>query len=108
MEASMIQVADAPNTSRSAALWCEECGYSLRGLPAHLPCPECGHFTDVSEAQLSPHTAWARSVLVGLVLLVALTMHAVCSVLIQPDWEGVGSISAALNMPGPKLWAIPL
>jgi len=87
---------------------CPECGYSLRGLLAGHPCPECGHFARADESHHpSAHTAWGRSVFVGLTLLLILTVHAVCSVLIQPFQE-LGGAAAAMNVPGPKLWATPL
>ena len=46
-------------------------------------------------AQARPHSAWARTVFVGLLLLLALTLHAVCSVLIQPNENGLARQRAA-------------
>jgi hypothetical protein len=88
--------------------WCEECGYSLRGLPEASACPECGHFSERVELHTSPFAAWARGVLAGLLLLLYPTIAAIGVVLIQPSNKEIGGLVPALNMPGPKLWAVPL
>jgi hypothetical protein len=98
----------APQPRQAAGTWCDECGYSLRGLPPGSPCPECGHFSVQSEQRVSPYAAWARAVLCGLVLLLCPTLAAIGVVLIQPTNREIGGLAPALNMPGPKLWAIPL
>lgn len=93
------------------ARWCDECGYSLRGLPRDQACPECGHEPTAETAgrpSLAPHTAWARSVSIGLVLLLLVTLNAVSSVLVQPFSEHFGGTAPSLNLPAPKLWAMPL
>ncbi|HYO09977.1 MAG TPA: hypothetical protein VER17_13485 [Tepidisphaeraceae bacterium] len=98
-----------PRTRPRGGTWCDECGYSLRGLPPELPCPECGHLSAAALAiDVRPHVAWGRSVFVGLLLLVLLTPIAISSVLIQPSADRFGGSAALLNLPGPKLWAVPL
>jgi hypothetical protein len=42
------------------------------------------------------------------VLLLVVTIQAVSSVLIQPFSEQIGGTAPALNLPAPKLWAMPL
>lgn len=92
---------------RSAGRWCRECGYSLRGLSVDQACPECG-FSAENASRTSAHSAWARSVSIGLALMLLVTLHAVSSVLIQPFVDGIGGTAPALNLPAPKLWAVPL
>jgi hypothetical protein len=46
--------------------------------------------------------------LAGLVLLLVITIHGIVSVLIQSYPQDLGGSATALNMPGPKLWAVPL
>ena len=101
------QPAVATAASILTAGTCPECGYSLRGLLADQPCPECGHLLRDESHHPSPRTAWGRSVFIGLTLLLILTLHAVCSVLVQPFQE-LGGAAPGLNVPGPKLWATPL
>jgi hypothetical protein len=89
--------------------WCDECGYSRRGLPPELACPECGHLPAAAFAiDVRPHLAWSRSVFIGLVLLIVIPLQAVTTVLVQPFNTDVGGTAPALNLPGPKLWAVPL
>ncbi len=93
------------------AHWCDECGYSLRGLTRDQTCPECGHSPiagTIARSTTSPHTAWARSVSLGLMLLLLVTLNAVSSVLVQPFSEHFGGTAPSLNLPAPKLWAMPL
>jgi hypothetical protein len=45
---------------------------------------------------------------VGLALLLGVTIYATSSVLVQPFNDDLGGTLPALNVPGPKLWAIPL
>jgi hypothetical protein len=44
----------------------------------------------------------------GLALLLGVTLYATSSVLVQPFSDDLGGTLPALNVPGPKLWAIPL
>jgi hypothetical protein len=62
---------------------------------------------DVTETS-SPHKTWSRCVFAGLVLLLVITIHGIASVLIQSFPQDLGGSATALNMPGPKLWAVPL
>jgi hypothetical protein len=107
----LLQLPLRPRTRAASRLvgggTCPDCGYSLRGLLADQPCPECGHFVRDGAHHPSAHTAWGRSVFVGLTLLLVITVHAVCAVLIQPFQE-MGGAAPGLNVPGPKLWATPL
>ena len=97
----------APAPSPPTA-WCEECGYDLRGLSTGRPCPECGHVHASPRPVLRPDLLWNRSVAVGLALLLGVTVYATSSVLVQPFSGDFGGTLPALNVPGPKLWAVPL
>ena len=97
----------APAHARRSG-WCDECGYLLRGLPHEQPCPECGHVPPEVDDRTSPQTAWSRCVFAGLALLLVLTVQGISSVLIQPFAYDMGGAVTALNVPGPKLWAVPL
>jgi hypothetical protein len=88
---------------------CEECGYDLRGLPAGNRCSECGHVNvGLWQSSATREVAWTRSVAIGLALLVGVTLYAVSSVLVQPFADEPGGTLSAMNLPGPKLWAVPL
>jgi uncharacterized membrane protein len=103
-----MALSESSAPSRRSASWCEECGYHLRGLPSGQPCPECGHVPPDAAATSSPHKTWSRCVFAGLVLLLLITIHGIVSVLIQSFPQDLGGSATALNMPGPKLWAVPL
>lgn len=87
---------------------CRECGYDRHGLPAGGACPECGHVPVANAIDIPATTAWRAMVCIGLWLMLLLTLHAVASVLVQRDWGHMLGTLPALNVAGPKLWAVPL
>ena len=100
---------DRPQTSSSSTSpSCEECGYDLRASEPGRPCPECGRVPD-SRATLVPAGAvWTVAVTAGLALLLLITLYGVTSVLVQRSDSAIGGMLPVLNLPGPKLWAMPL
>ena len=93
--------ADSPHT-------CPECGYNLRGLPPGRACPECGQQFAYVPTRSEAGRAWSRAVAVGLAMLLYVSLDAVASVLIQPFTDTLAGSLPSLNVPGPKLWAVPL
>jgi hypothetical protein len=55
-----------------------------------------------------PDLSYYRSIAAGLILLLLVTVDATSSVLVQPFTDDVAGTLPALNVPGPKLWAVPL
>lgn len=93
---------------------CDGCGYNLRGLARNSRCPECGEavaksFT--SHAGIASNRSdrrWATLVLMGVVTLLLIFPSQVWVVLQMSFSEVAFGTAPRLNLPAPKVWAVPL
>ncbi|MEM6313125.1 MAG: hypothetical protein AAF743_03515 [Planctomycetota bacterium] len=87
---------------------CEECGYDQRGGLAEGACPECGWDPATVVRDSSAMRRWRWMVAIGLLLLVSASIDAARGSLIQRFRDGATGSLPVLNVPAPKVWAVPL
>ena len=109
---------DAPLLTAEAPLShdvaCDNCGYNLRSLTRDDRCPECGHpvvrslSSGVGRSVGRADRRWAFLVLLGLAMTLA-TFPSKLWVVLNMDFDSIPFGTAPkLNVPGPKIWAVPL
>jgi hypothetical protein len=115
-----VNMLDRPVSESPAAdaiavdIACVGCGYSLRGLSAESRCPECGKpVLDSTHDRPPPRVTratreWAWVVLAGLALLLWIVPTQIETILSMRFGYGLGGASPRLNLPAPKIWAVPM
>lgn len=96
-----------------AEIPCCRCGYLLKGLHETGHCPECGEQVSQSTRDRPPVVVprakreWSILVLAGLLLLLWVVPGQIETVLSMHFSYGVGGTAPRLNIPAPKIWAVP-